>query len=29
MHPEIVKDGPGTCDVCGMPLRRAVEMFAR
>jgi Cu(I)/Ag(I) efflux system membrane fusion protein len=20
MHPEIVKDGPGTCDVCGMPL---------
>lgn len=23
MHPEIVKDGPGTCDVCGMPLVRA------
>ena len=20
MHPEIVKDGPGACDVCGMPL---------
>jgi membrane fusion protein, copper/silver efflux system len=20
MHPEIVKDHPGTCDVCGMPL---------
>lgn len=20
MHPEIVKDGPGSCDVCGMPL---------
>ena len=23
MHPEIVKDAPGTCDVCGMPLVRA------
>lgn len=23
MHPEIVKDGPGTCDICGMPLVRA------
>jgi multidrug resistance efflux pump len=23
MHPEIVKDEPGTCDVCGMPLVRA------
>ena len=23
MHPEIVKDGPGACDVCGMPLVRA------
>ncbi len=22
MHPEVVKDGPGTCDVCGMPLVR-------
>jgi Cu(I)/Ag(I) efflux system membrane fusion protein len=20
MHPEIVKDGPGVCDICGMPL---------
>lgn len=20
MHPEIVKDGPGQCDICGMPL---------
>jgi membrane fusion protein, copper/silver efflux system len=20
MHPEIVKDGPGSCDICGMPL---------
>ena len=20
MHPEVIKDGPGTCDVCGMPL---------
>jgi Cu(I)/Ag(I) efflux system membrane fusion protein len=20
MHPEVVKDGPGECDVCGMPL---------
>ncbi|WP_231933223.1 efflux RND transporter periplasmic adaptor subunit [Botrimarina mediterranea] len=23
MHPEIVKDGPGNCDICGMPLVRA------
>ena len=23
MHPEIVKDVPGNCDVCGMPLVRA------
>jgi len=23
MHPEIVKDGPGFCDVCGMPLVKA------
>ena len=22
-HPEIVKDGPGTCDICGIPLVRA------
>ena len=26
MHPEIVKDGPGTCDVCGMPLARAESL---
>ncbi|GMQ80323.1 MAG: hypothetical protein BMS9Abin04_298 [Planctomycetia bacterium] len=23
MHPEIIKDEPGKCDVCGMPLVRA------
>ena len=23
MHPEIVRDAPGSCDVCGMPLVRA------
>ena len=26
MHPEVVKDGPGTCDVCGMPLVKAEEL---
>ena len=26
MHPEIVKDGPGICDVCGMPLVPAEEL---
>lgn len=26
MHPEIVKDGPGACDVCGMPLERAEDL---
>ena len=26
MHPEIVKDAPGDCDVCGMPLVRAEEL---
>jgi Cu(I)/Ag(I) efflux system membrane fusion protein len=26
MHPEIVKDRPGTCDVCGMALVRAEEL---
>jgi Cu(I)/Ag(I) efflux system membrane fusion protein len=26
MHPEIVKDGPGACDVCGMPLVRAEDL---
>jgi Cu(I)/Ag(I) efflux system membrane fusion protein len=26
MHPEIVKDAPGACDVCGMPLVKASEL---
>ncbi len=26
MHPEIVKDAPGTCDICGMKLVRAEEL---
>ena len=26
MHPEIVKNGPGKCDICGMPLVPAVEL---
>lgn len=26
MHPEIVKDSPGTCDICGMALVRAEEL---
>ncbi|MCL4204221.1 MAG: efflux RND transporter periplasmic adaptor subunit [Pirellulaceae bacterium] len=26
MHPEIVKDEPGACDVCGMPLVRAESL---
>ena len=26
MHPEIVKDGPGKCDICGMPLVPAEEL---
>jgi Cu(I)/Ag(I) efflux system membrane fusion protein len=26
MHPEIVKDAPGSCDVCGMDLVRAEEL---
>jgi Cu(I)/Ag(I) efflux system membrane fusion protein len=26
MHPEIVKDGPGQCDICGMPLVRVEEL---
>jgi len=26
MHPEIIKDGPGKCDVCGMPLVRAESL---
>jgi Cu(I)/Ag(I) efflux system membrane fusion protein len=26
MHPEIIKDKPGTCDVCGMPLVKAEDL---
>ncbi len=26
MHPEIIKDGPGKCDICGMPLVKAGEL---
>ncbi|MBD3320387.1 MAG: HlyD family efflux transporter periplasmic adaptor subunit, partial [Chitinivibrionales bacterium] len=26
MHPQIVKDKPGTCDICGMPLVRAEDL---
>lgn len=26
MHPEIVKDRPGKCDICGMPLVRAEKL---
>jgi Cu(I)/Ag(I) efflux system membrane fusion protein len=26
MHPEIVKDRPGNCDICGMPLVRAEKL---
>jgi membrane fusion protein, copper/silver efflux system len=26
MHPHIVKDGPGTCDICGMALVMAEEL---
>ncbi len=26
MHPEIVKDSPGDCDICGMPLVRAEDL---
>lgn len=26
MHPEIIKDGPGGCDVCGMSLVRIEDM---
>ena len=26
MHPEIVKDGPGPCDICGMPLVEAESL---
>jgi membrane fusion protein, copper/silver efflux system len=26
MHPEVIKDGPGTCDVCGMALVKAEDL---
>ena len=26
MHPEIIKDRPGRCDICGMPLLRAEDL---
>ena len=26
MHPEVVKDAPGACDICGMPLVRAESL---
>ncbi len=26
MHPEVIKDGPGKCDVCGMPLVPAEDL---
>ena len=26
MHPEVVKEGPGSCDVCGMPLVTAESL---
>lgn len=26
MHPEVIKDGPGSCDVCGMDLVPAEEL---
>lgn len=26
MHPEVIKDKPGDCDVCGMPLVRAESL---
>jgi len=28
MHPEIIKDGPGFCDICGMPLVPAEQLLA-
>jgi Cu(I)/Ag(I) efflux system membrane fusion protein len=28
MHPEIVKDGPGACDICGMDLVPAEKLFS-
>ena len=26
MHPEIIKDAPGVCDICGMKLERAEDL---
>ncbi|MGD2088070.1 MAG: efflux RND transporter periplasmic adaptor subunit [Candidatus Aminicenantes bacterium] len=26
MHPEIIKDGPGTCDICGMKVVKAEKL---
>jgi len=26
MHPEVIKDKPGACDVCGMPLVKAEDL---
>ncbi|MFH1549336.1 MAG: efflux RND transporter periplasmic adaptor subunit [Planctomycetota bacterium] len=26
MHPEIIRDKPGDCPICGMPLRRAEDL---
>ena len=26
MHPEVVKNSPGTCDICGMPLEKAESL---
>ncbi len=26
MHPEIIKDSPGECDICQMPLRKTEDM---
>jgi Cu(I)/Ag(I) efflux system membrane fusion protein len=26
MHPQVVKDAPGACDICGMPLVKAEEL---
>ncbi len=26
MHPSVIKDGPGNCDICGMPLVKAESL---
>ncbi len=26
MHPDVIEDGPGSCDICGMPLVRAESL---